>query len=148
MYVRFPLLLRNVEDLLFERGMDICHERVSMWWTRFGPLFAREIRRQRLSQVRGFRHWRWHAHPRGRAPGSPHTRRLGRAILALWRRATRGRAEPGRAKRASRRPTIGAKERDGVLARIDIQERASRKRWSRATRRAAYVQYLSTAKRA
>ncbi len=25
MYVRFPLLLRNVEDLLFERGIDLCH---------------------------------------------------------------------------------------------------------------------------
>ena len=28
MYVRYPLSLRNVEDLLFERGMDICHEGV------------------------------------------------------------------------------------------------------------------------
>jgi putative transposase len=28
MYVRFPLNLRNVEDLLFERGIDICHETV------------------------------------------------------------------------------------------------------------------------
>jgi hypothetical protein len=26
MYVRYPLSLRNVEDLLFERGIDICHE--------------------------------------------------------------------------------------------------------------------------
>ena len=26
MYVRFPLSLRNVEDLLFERGIEICHE--------------------------------------------------------------------------------------------------------------------------
>jgi putative transposase len=30
MYVRFPLSLRNVEDLLFERGIDICHETVRM----------------------------------------------------------------------------------------------------------------------
>ena len=28
MYVRFQLSLRNVEDLLFERGIDICHETV------------------------------------------------------------------------------------------------------------------------
>jgi putative transposase len=28
MYVRFPLSLRNVQDLLFERGIDICHETV------------------------------------------------------------------------------------------------------------------------
>jgi len=30
MYVRFPLSLRNVEDLLFERGIDICHEIVRL----------------------------------------------------------------------------------------------------------------------
>lgn len=40
MYVRFPLSLRNVEDLLAERGIDICHETVRLWWNRFGPLFA------------------------------------------------------------------------------------------------------------
>ena len=60
MYVRFPLSLRNVEDLLFERGIDICHETVRMWWNRFGPLFAGDIRRHRVSAMRGFRHWRWH----------------------------------------------------------------------------------------
>jgi putative transposase len=42
MYVRFPLSLRNVEDLLFERGIDICHETVRFWWNRFGPMFAAE----------------------------------------------------------------------------------------------------------
>ena len=30
MYVRFPLSLRNVADLLFERGIDICHETVRL----------------------------------------------------------------------------------------------------------------------
>jgi len=60
MYVRFPLSLRNVEDLLFERGIDLCHETVRFWWNRFGPMFAGEIRRQRVSRMRGFRHWRWH----------------------------------------------------------------------------------------
>lgn len=60
MYVRFPLSLRNVEDLLFERGIDICHETVRLWWNRFGPLFAADIRRQRVQRMRGFRHWRWH----------------------------------------------------------------------------------------
>lgn len=60
MYVRFPLSLRNVEDLLFERGIDICHETVRFWWNRFGPLFAAHIRRQRVSRMKGFRHWRWH----------------------------------------------------------------------------------------
>ena len=60
MYVRFPLSLRNVEDLLFERGIDVCHETVRLWWNRFGPLFAADIRRQRVSRMRGFRHWKWH----------------------------------------------------------------------------------------
>ena len=41
MYVRFPLSLRNVEDLLHERGIDISHETVRFWWNRFGPLMAR-----------------------------------------------------------------------------------------------------------
>jgi putative transposase len=60
MYVRFPLSLRNVEDLLFERGIDLCHETVRFWWNRFGPMFASEIRRQRVSRMGGSRHWRWH----------------------------------------------------------------------------------------
>jgi putative transposase len=34
MYVCFPLSLRNVEDLLFERGIDLCHETVRLWWNR------------------------------------------------------------------------------------------------------------------
>jgi transposase-like protein len=38
MYVRYPLSLRNVEDLLAERGIDICHETVRLWWNRFGPM--------------------------------------------------------------------------------------------------------------
>src|ERR1700712_3656698 len=60
MYVRFPLSLRNVEDLLFERGIDLCHETMRFWWNRFGPMFAADIRRQRVNRMRGFRHWRWH----------------------------------------------------------------------------------------
>ena len=60
MYVRYPLSLRNVEDLLFERGIDICHETVRFWWNRFGPMFAGDIRRQRVNRMKGFRHWRWH----------------------------------------------------------------------------------------
>jgi len=60
MYVRYPLSLRNVEDLLFERGIDICHETVRLWWNRFGPMFAAEVRRKRVQRMRQFTHWRWH----------------------------------------------------------------------------------------
>src|SRR3954454_11162300 len=60
LYVKYPLSLRNVEDLLAERGIDISHETVRYWWNRFGPLFAGDIRQQRVSRMRGFRQWRWH----------------------------------------------------------------------------------------
>ena len=59
MYIRYPLSLRNVEDLLHERGIDICHETVRFWWNRFGPMFAAEIRKRRVSGMRSSR-WRWH----------------------------------------------------------------------------------------
>jgi len=60
MYVRFPLSLRNVEDLLHERGIDISHETVRYWWNRFGPIFAAEIRRKRVQQMRSSSNWQWH----------------------------------------------------------------------------------------
>ena len=59
MYVRFPLSLRQVEDLLSERGIDICHETVRHWWNRFGPMFAAEIRKRRVHH-RSYSNWRWH----------------------------------------------------------------------------------------
>jgi len=60
MYVRFPLSLRNVEDLLHERGIEISHETVRFWWNRFGPMFASEIRRKRIDRMRSFSTWQWH----------------------------------------------------------------------------------------
>nr|WP_245306360.1 IS6 family transposase [Roseovarius aestuariivivens] len=59
MYVRFPLSLRNVEDLLHERGIDVSHEAVRYWWHRFGPLFASEIKKRRVAGMKSSR-WRWH----------------------------------------------------------------------------------------
>ncbi|MCH9052099.1 MAG: IS6 family transposase [Proteobacteria bacterium] len=60
MYIRFPLSLRQVEDLLHERGIDICHETVRVWWNRFGPMFAAEIRKKRSASMRAHIQWRWH----------------------------------------------------------------------------------------
>ena len=60
MYVKYPLSLRNVEDLLFERGIDIRHETVRKGWNRFGPIFASEIRKKRVQAMRQHAHWRWH----------------------------------------------------------------------------------------
>jgi putative transposase len=60
MNVRFPLSLRNVEDLLHERGIDITHETVRFWWNRFGPMFAAQIRKKRSASMRAHTQWRWH----------------------------------------------------------------------------------------
>jgi putative transposase len=60
MYIKYPLSLRNVEDLLAERGIDICHETVRFWWNRFGPMFAAEIRQKRVNHMRAYTKWRWH----------------------------------------------------------------------------------------
>jgi putative transposase len=54
MYVRYPLSLRNVEDLLAERGIDISYETVRFWWNRFGPMLAAEIRKRRVANMSHF----------------------------------------------------------------------------------------------
>ena len=59
LYVRFPLSLRNVEDLLHERGIDVSHEAVRYWWHHFRPMFAAEIRKRRIGGMKSSR-WRWH----------------------------------------------------------------------------------------
>ena len=59
LYIRYPLSLRQFEDILFERGIDLCHETVRFWWNRFGPMFAAEIRKRRVHH-RSFSNWRWH----------------------------------------------------------------------------------------
>ena len=60
MYVRFPLSLRQVEDLLHERGIDVSYETIRFWWNRFGPLFAAEIRKKRSAKMVRHTQWRWH----------------------------------------------------------------------------------------
>ena len=59
MYLRHPLSLKQVEDLLFERGIDIHHETVRFRWNRFGPMFAAEIWKRHVHQ-RSFSQWQWH----------------------------------------------------------------------------------------
>lgn len=54
LYARFPLSLRNVEDLLHERGIGVNHEIIRFWWNRFGPMFAAKIRCKRVNQMRAY----------------------------------------------------------------------------------------------
>ncbi len=56
-YVRYPLSFRQVEDILHERGIDICHETVRFWDEHFGSMFAREIRKNRAGH---HSNWQWH----------------------------------------------------------------------------------------
>jgi hypothetical protein len=83
MYVKFRLSLRNVEDLLAERGIDFSYETVRFWWNRFGPLFAAEIRRKRVERMLAFTHWRWHL--------DEVYVKINREMHYLWRRRSRGR---------------------------------------------------------
>lgn len=59
LYVRFPLLLRNVENLQHERGIDVSHETIRFWWKKFGPMFASKIRKRRIEAMQSSRR-KWH----------------------------------------------------------------------------------------
>ena len=59
LYVRFPLLLRDVEDLLHERGVDVSYESVRYWWHRFGSQFASQIKKRRAGGIHSS-NWKWH----------------------------------------------------------------------------------------
>ncbi len=56
-YIRYPLSLRQVEDILHERGIDVCHETVRYWWNKFGTLFSKEIKKKAPHRASN---WRWH----------------------------------------------------------------------------------------
>ena len=58
-YIRFPLSLRNVEDMLHRRDSDITHEPVRYWWNRFGPMFAKSIWKRRVKHT-SYSNWTCH----------------------------------------------------------------------------------------
>ena len=60
MYVRYPLSLRQVEDLLHERGIDVSYEAIRFWWNRFGTLFAKKLKQRQQRFHQGPDNWRWH----------------------------------------------------------------------------------------
>ena len=60
MYVRYPLSLRIVEDLLAERGIDISHETVRFWWNRLAQSSPPRSARQRVAHMRAYPQWPWH----------------------------------------------------------------------------------------
>ena len=72
-YHRFALSLRDVEDLLAERGVTVSHETIRVWVARFGTQIAAKIRRDRpgpadkwhldevVLKINGMKHWLWRA---------------------------------------------------------------------------------------
>jgi putative transposase len=73
LYFRFPLSLRLVEEMLLERGILVSYERVRRWALKFGPDYARRLRRKRPNRrdiwhldevvvtISGRKHWLWRA---------------------------------------------------------------------------------------
>ncbi len=47
LYARFTLSLRDVEEMLAERGLDVSYETIRRWFVKFGPVIATNLRRQR-----------------------------------------------------------------------------------------------------
>ena len=56
-YVFYPLSLRNVEDILHERGIDICYETARYWWNKLGPVVAKELKKNKTNSPSK---WRWY----------------------------------------------------------------------------------------
>lgn len=73
LYLRFPLSLRLVEEMLLERGIVVSYETIRCWAKKFGPAYAGRLRRKTPSQsdvwhldevvvtIGGRRHWLWRA---------------------------------------------------------------------------------------
>jgi hypothetical protein len=47
LYYRFILSYRDVQELLFERGIDVSHEAIRQWYRKFGQDYANRLRRRR-----------------------------------------------------------------------------------------------------
>jgi putative transposase len=73
LYYRFPLSYRDVQELLFERGIDVTHEAIRQWCRKFGQEYANQLKRRRprpgdkwhldevFLTINGQRHYLWRA---------------------------------------------------------------------------------------
>ena len=73
LYVRFNLSLREVEELILERGVDVSYETIRRWTVKFGPLIAHVLRRRQprpgdvrpldevVVKIAGRSYWLWRA---------------------------------------------------------------------------------------
>jgi putative transposase len=73
LYFRFPLSLRLVEEMLLERGIVVSYETIRRWGRKFGPAYAKQLRRKKASRqdiwhldeavvsIGGRKYWLWRA---------------------------------------------------------------------------------------
>ncbi len=73
LYFRFTLSFRDVEEMMARRGIEVCYETIRCWTIKFGPQFARALRKRRgvpsprwhldemVCNVRGKRMYLWRA---------------------------------------------------------------------------------------
>ncbi len=73
LYHRFALSFRDVEELLAKRGITVTYETVRQWCRKFGPEYARKLKRRQgrlgdiwyldevFVKIRGERHYLWRA---------------------------------------------------------------------------------------
>ena len=73
LYHRFNLSHRDIEELLAERRISVSHESMRLWCIKFGPVFARRLRRKHRGfgdtfyvdegfvKIRGKQHYLWRA---------------------------------------------------------------------------------------
>jgi putative transposase len=88
MWVRFPQSQRNFEAMPLAPGIGICHETMRLCRNRFGPMFAADIGRQRISSMRGYQHWSWHV--------DDVFEKINSETHYLWRAFGRGGEVPGK----------------------------------------------------
>ena len=95
LYLRFTLSLRDVEDLLAERGVAVSYETVRRWVNHFGPMIAADLRKRRLKP-----HTTWHLDEVQRptsshlSPNAPRASRCGDGHVAHRRRSRLKNPEP------------------------------------------------------
>jgi len=73
LYYRFPLSYRDVQEIMFERGIDVTHEAIRQWCLKFGQDYANQLRHRRpqpgdkwhldemFLTINGERHYLWRA---------------------------------------------------------------------------------------
>ena len=73
LYYRFNLSHRDIEDMLAERGITVSYESIRLWCKKFGPIFARRLKRKHQGygdtfyvdevfvKINGKQHYLWRA---------------------------------------------------------------------------------------